>query len=169
MKHPGPGPDRDVASRRRRPPHVEPAPTQRALALLTRREHSQAELARKLAQRGVPVTEAQAVVDRLARDGWQSDVRFADALLRARASGGYGPAYVRAELANLHGLSAGVIAAAMDGFEGDWLALARDLARRRHPQAFSGAVTARRKALDFLLRRGFSMDQARAALAQSPP
>ena len=88
---------------------------------------------------------------------------------RARASGGYGPAYVRAELANLHGLSAGVIAAAMDGFEGDWLALARDLARRRHPQAFSGAVTARRNALDFLLRRGFSMDQARAALAQSPP
>jgi len=166
MNHPLPGPDKDVAARRRRPPRIEPTPTQRALGLLTRREHSRAELERKLSQRGVPAADAQAVVDGLARDGWQSDARFAESLLRVRAGSGYGPAYVRAELANLHRLSADVIAAAMGGFEGDWIAVARGQIHRRYPQAPSGAEAARRKAMEFLLRRGFSMEQARAALAQ---
>lgn len=168
MNRPAPGPDKDVAARRRRTSGGEMTPTQRALGLLTRREHSQAELERKLLQRGVPASDAQAVVDRLARDGWQSDARFAESLLRARASSGHGPAYVRAELANLHGLTDEIIAAAMDGFEGDWFELARDLIRRRHPQALAGNPDARRKALDFLLRRGFPMELARAALDPRP-
>lgn len=167
MNHPAPGPDKDVAARRRRPPRADPTPTQRALGLLTRREHSRAELERKLIQRGVPAVDAQAVVDRLASEGWQSDARFAESLLRARAGSGYGPAYVRAELANLHGLPEEVVAATMDGFEGDWTEIARDLIHRRQPQALSGVMAARRKALDFMLRRGFSMEQARNALAQA--
>lgn len=162
MNRPASRSDKDVAARRRRVrPGGEPTPTQRALGLLTRREHSQAELERKLVQRGVAVADAQAVVDSLARDGWQSDARFAESLLRARASSGHGPAYVRAELANLHGLTDEIIAAAMDCFEGDWFELARDLIRRRHPQALVGDRGVRRKAAEFLLRRGFDMEIVR--------
>lgn len=167
MNHPAPGPDKDVAARRRRPPRADPTPIQRAFGLLTRREHSQFELERKLIQRGVPAADAQAVVVRLASEGWQSDARFAESLLRVRAGSGYGPAYVRAELANLHGLPADVVAAAMDEFEGDWTEIARELIHRRQPQALSGVEAARRKAMDYLLRRGFSMEQARAALVQT--
>ena len=63
-----PGGDGDDASssarkRRRRP---EPSPTQRALSLLTRREHSKRELARKLLVRGVPASEASEAIARLA-------------------------------------------------------------------------------------------------------
>lgn len=159
------GGDDGVASsapkRRRRP---EPTPLQRALGLLTRREHSRLELARKLRQRGVEREQADAAIDKLTAAGWQDDGRFAGSLLRNRAASGYGPAYIRAELAT-HGLEGEAVAAAMNDFEVDWAENARDLLQRRHPQALAGCRDAQRKAADFLLRRGFSMEHVRAALA----
>ena len=149
-----------MGQRRRRP---EPSPTQRALELLTRREHSQQELARKLAQRGVAADVAQTVIGQLHDAGWQSNDRFAEVLLRSRAANGYGPAYIRAELAS-HGLSREAISSTMDGFDGDWVENARDLLRRRHPQALTGDLAARRKAADALLRRGYAMDCIRTAM-----
>ena len=158
------GGDDGVASsapkRRRRP---EPTPVQRALGLLTRREHSRLELSRKLQQRGVEREDAAAVIDRLADAGWQDDARFAESLVRSRAGSGYGPAYIRAELGT-HGLGSEAIAAALEGFEGDWTENARDLLRRRHPQALQGDRDAQRKGMDFLLRRGFGMEHVRAAI-----
>lgn len=151
-------------SRRRRP---ELSPTQRALGLLTRREHSRVELTRKLTSRGVEPDDARAVIDKLANAGWQDDARFAELLVRSRANTGYGPVRIRAELAT-HALPAEIIASAMEGFEGDWSATAGDLLRRRHPAALSGDRKAQCKAADFLLRRGFGMDQVWAALQCDP-
>lgn len=150
--------------RRRRP---ELSPTQRALGLLTRREHSRVELTRKLTSRGVEPDDAHAVVDKLAKAGWQDDTRFAELLVRSRANAGYGPVRIRAELAT-HALSAQVIATALERFQCDWFANASDLLRRRHPAALSGDRAAQRKAADFLLRRGFAMDQVMPALRASP-
>ncbi|HEY1069553.1 MAG TPA: regulatory protein RecX [Thermomonas sp.] len=147
--------------RRRRP---EPTPVQRALGLLTRREHSRNELVRKLKQRGVEADDAAAAIDRLAEAGWQDDARFAASLVRNRAGSGYGPAYIRAELGT-HGLPGELVEAAMTGYEGDWIDNARQLLQRRHSQALEGDRDACRKAADFLLRRGFGMAQVRAALA----
>ena len=146
--------------RRRRP---EPSPTQRALGLLTRREHSRLELARKLAIRGVEAVDAQAVIDKLAAAGWQDDRRFAESLVRSRASGGYGPAYIRAELGT-HALASEAVAGALESYEGDWVENACALVSRRFPEALAGDRDGRRKALDFLLRRGFAMEHAKAAL-----
>ena len=162
----GPGGGDDAtsssASKRRRRP--EPSPTQRALGLLTRREHSRRELARKLVQRGVEVGDANATIDKLAEAGWQDDARFAESLVRSRACSGYGPAFIKAELGT-HGLGSEAIAGAMDGFDGDWVEVAAGLLRRRHPPASFEDRDAWRKAMDFLLRRGFGMEQARAAWA----
>src|SRR5690606_40817921 len=113
--------------RRQRP---QPTATQRALGLLTRREHSRRELTRKLTARGAEAAEAAAAVERLAGEGWQDDVRFAESLVRSRAGSGYGPLHVRAELGT-HGLDRDAIAAAMDTFEGDWTGGARALVRGR--------------------------------------
>ena len=157
----GGGDTSSSAEKRRRRP--EPSPTQRAIGLLTRREHSRLELARKLAVRGVEASDAQAAIDKLAAAGWQDDVRFAQSLVRSRAAGGYGPAYIRAELGT-HALASEVVAAALESYEGDWTENARDLLRRRHPAASTGDRDARRKAGDFLLRRGFSLEQFRAAM-----
>jgi regulatory protein len=148
------------SKRSRRPP---PTATQRALGLLVRREHSRKELGRKLAARGVEPTEAQAAIDKLAEAGWQDDARFAELLVRSRAASGHGPLHVRAEL-RTHGLDGEAIAAAMDGFDGDWKALARDLVRRRFGAEGVKTLSGQRKVADFLLRRGFAMDQVRTAL-----
>lgn len=146
--------------RSRRPP---PTATQRALGLLVRREHSRKELGRKLAARGVEADEARAAIDKLAEAGWQDDARFAELLVRSRAASGHGPVHVRAEL-RTHGLGGEAIAAALDGFDGDWNAIARDLVRRRFGADAAKTLAAQRKAADFLLRRGFAMEQVRAAL-----
>lgn len=149
----------ETPGRRRRPP---PTPTQRALGLLTRREHSRRELARKLVARGVEEDEAQQAIERLAQAGWQDDARFAESLVRSRVASGYGPRHIRAELGT-HGLDGAAIAAALDGFESDWRELARDLIRRRFGDAGPRDLAQRRKAADLLLRRGFDGDCVRAA------
>lgn len=145
--------------KRRRP---ELTPAQRALGLLVRREHSRKELTRKLTARGVEAGDAQAAVERMTAEGWQDDARFAELLVRSRANNGYGPLRIRAELGT-HGLDRDIVTAAMDAYDGDWTENARDLARRRFPGRLDDRAI-QRKAADFLLRRGFSGDQVRAAV-----
>ncbi|GAA4799939.1 recombination regulator RecX [Lysobacter hankyongensis] len=165
---PPPADDADAAApaapgKRRRP---ELTPQQRALGLLVRREHSRKELARKLTSRGVQTEDAQAAVDRMTAEGWQDDARFAEQLVRSRANNGYGPLRIRAELGT-HGLDREAVAAAMDSYDGDWGENARDLVRRRFPGGADDPAL-RRKAADFLIRRGFSGDQVRAAARFDP-
>lgn len=151
--------------------------TQRALGLLTRREHSRKELARKLVARGLEPQEVAAAVQRLAGEGWQDDARFAEALVRSRAGAGYGPLRIRAELAT-HGLDADAIAAAMDGYDRQWTGNARELVQRRFGSAGFGTGSNSgwsapghglvRKAADLLIRRGFTAQQVRAATRFDP-
>lgn len=139
-------------------------PTQRALALLVRREHSRKELARKLAERGIESEAASVAIESLTGDGWQSDARFAEMLVRTRAAHGQGPVRIRAELGT-HGLDRDTIDIAMEAFDGDWRQAAQDLARRRFGLDLASADPAqRRKAADFLYRRGFDGDTVRSAL-----
>jgi len=140
----------------------EQSAAQRALGLLTRREHSRKELTRKLTSRGMDAAEVETAVAKLARDGWQNDARFAETLVRARVSGGYGPARIRAELAT-HGLDREAIVTALDTFHGDWAEIASDLVRRRYGPVAALDLNQRRKAADFLIRRGFDAVTIRSA------
>ncbi|WP_028916182.1 recombination regulator RecX [Pseudoxanthomonas sp. J35] len=151
----------------RRKPRTPQTPVQRALGLLVRREHSRKELTRKLAVRGVDAEEAASAVERLAGEGWQDDARFAEFLVRSRANAGYGPLFIRAELGT-HALGGEVAAAALDGFEGDWNEIARDLVRRRFGPEGPVDLAQRRKAADLLARRGFDGDTIRAATRWDP-
>lgn len=155
----------DDANRRNGRHHREPTPTQRALGLLVRREHSRKELARKLAVRGVGKNEASAAIDTLTQAGWQDDARFAESLARARAAAGYGPARIRAELAT-HGIDAHSTDEALLASQADWNERARALlARRFTPQALRDPRQ-RRKAIDLLLRRGFERSLAFAIVGE---
>lgn len=164
------GPEDPGTGARRRRPRAEPSPAQRALGLLVRREHSRRELERKLAARGVGLEDARAAVRQMAEAGWQDDGRFAASLARTRALAGYGPVRIRVELEG-HGLDAAQIAHAFaalaESGEDDWAGVARDLVARRFPAAEDEEAEAsrsrRRKAADFLLRRGFDIETARAA------
>ena len=143
-------------------PKVARTPTQRALDLLTRREHSRAELGRKLRNHAAGSVEVQAAIEKLAAAGWQDDARFAAGLVRSRAVAGQGPNRIRAELAT-HGLGRDEVAAAMDAYEGDWTANARELVRRRVGAIPRDDRPARQKAVELLMRRGFCSEHIRAA------
>lgn len=156
-----------AAAPRHRRARQEQTPVQRALGLLTRREHSRKELTRKLTARGLDPVGVEQAVDKLADAGWQDDARFAESLVRARAGTGYGPLHLRAELST-HGLDREQVTRALENFEGDWRLVARDLLLRRFPDALSPAdmdPSRRRKAVELLMRRGFDGDCIRAALA----
>ncbi|MBJ6978252.1 regulatory protein RecX [Luteimonas sp. MC1782] len=161
----GAGEGTSAPERRRRP---EPTPGQRAMGLLVRREHSRKELARKLEARGVDGDEAAATVARMAEAGWQDDARFATGLARSRALAGYGPLRIRAELST-HGLGQDLVQAAFDALsesgDDDWRTMARGLVERRHGAGVVDDPALRRKAADFLFRRGFDGDTVRAATA----
>lgn len=146
---------------------TEPSAYQRALSLLVRREHSRKELGRKLSAKGVERQDADEALDKLNRQDFQNDARFAAALARSRAASGYGPQRIRAELA-MHGLPRDEVAAALDACERDWDASAKDLATRRFSGKDLGDAAVRRKAMDFLLRRGFDQKSAKAALRSRP-
>ena len=138
-------------------------PFQKALGLLVRREHSRRELRRKLTDRGAEPGQSDVALDRLVELGYQDDDRFARALARTRAAAGYGPQRIRAELGT-HALNAEQIAVALDACETDWPAAARELVARRYPGAKLADPKQRRKAIDFLLRRGFDHASTFAAV-----
>jgi regulatory protein len=146
-----------------RPDAAAPSPYQQALGLLVRREHSRAELARKLKARGVEGDDADAALATLARQDFQNDERFAQALARTRAAAGYGPVRIRAELST-HALPRDAIAAAMDTCDTDWDQQAKDLVSRRFSAEALAKPEIRRKAVDFLLRRGFESRSAMQAV-----
>lgn len=164
----GLAPSADDAPARPRKPRRQMTPAQRALSLLVRREHSRPELLRKLAARGVEPDAAIEAVDKMTEAGWQDDGRFAASLARSRASTGYGPLRIEAELST-HRLDSAQITAAFDALaddgEADWPQRARDLLERRYDvAAFAGDPALRRKAVDFLLRRGFDAETAYGAV-----
>jgi len=153
--------------RKPRRPRPEPTPAQRALGLLVRREHSRKELTRKLTARGVEQEAAVAAVDKMAAAGWQDDDRFAESLIRSRIAAGHGPVRIRAEL-GMHALGREAVAAALEAVKVDWDEIARDLVRRRFGADVASNCERQRKAADWLLRRGFTGAQVRAATRFDP-
>jgi regulatory protein len=128
-------------------------------------------LTRKLLARGIAEEEAVAAVDRMSDAGWQDDGRFACSLARTRAAAGYGPLWIRSELAS-HGLGASMVeyafAALAESGGDDWAAHARELVHRRHGAPEHLGLVLQRKAADFLARRGFDGDSIRAAIRALP-
>ncbi len=75
----------------------------RAIRLLARREHSRAELKQKLSRKhsaDEPLSDEllESVLDQLADEGYQSDQRFAELLIRQRINNGYGELDIAARL-----------------------------------------------------------------------
>lgn len=136
----------------------------RAVALLSRREHSAIELKRKLVERGFPEDEVDSALSRLQANGLQDDARYAAALVRAKSGAGQGPLRLRAELAR-QGVDPAIGSAALEQAqaETDWHEGAMELLSRRFKSGLAD-VRDQRRATDLLLRRGFPGDVVQAAV-----
>lgn len=147
----------------RKPPSEKPAAAYDvALRLLARREHSARELKRKLTARGLEGSETREAIDRLQDQRYQDDDRFAGMLVRSRASQGYGPQRIRAEL-KTHAVPDARIRELLDEAEVDWEASALDQLRRRYGGKGAADHAERARRAQFLLRRGFAAATVRRA------
>ena len=134
-----------------------PAAVRRAaMDLLARREHSRAELARKLRQRGAEAELIDGALERLSEEGLLSDQRFLESFIRSRASAGYGPLRIRDELSQ-RGLPRAQVERALADSDVDWAENLRELWRRRFGELPQDARE-RAKQGRFLLYRGFAQD-----------
>ncbi len=140
-----------------------PSARRTALDLLSRREHSLAELRDKLAARDFPADEIDATIGRLAAEGLASDTRFVEAFVAAHARKGQGPVRIRAELQR-RGVAADIIAGHLEAADHDWTQMARDVRRRRFGAAPPVELRERARQARFLEYRGFTTEQIRAAL-----
>ena len=135
----------------------------RALRHLVRREHSRAELARKLAPHAESESALNAVLDILLSRKHLSDERFAEE--RARSlSRKYGTAKIRQDL-KARGVDQAVIDRISSGDEAE---RARAILARKYREP-AGTREERAKRARFLQGRGFSYEVIKKALALPDP
>ncbi len=133
----------------------------RALRLLGNREHSRAELERKLAAHETQPGELQRVLDELQAKGFVDERRVVASVLHRRAPL-LGASRIRQELQG-KGLPAALVADAVSALRGTELQRARDVWRRRFGAVPDDAKERARQAR-FLAARGFSGDVIRRVL-----
>ena len=141
----------------------------KALRLLTTREHSREELLRKLAQAKARHTREEAralkpdkddiaaLVDGLTAQGWQSDDRYAEAIVR-RLTGQASRRFIGEKLAQA-GIKKDVAATALEVLEQDEMAVAQALWARRFGDTPKDDKD-RQRQIRFLLSRGFHLGDA---------
>ncbi|SFC85978.1 regulatory protein [Cupriavidus sp. OV038] len=125
----------------------------RAVGYLSRREHSRAELRRKLAPHAETPEEVDTLLDALERENWLSNDRFVDSLVHRRASR-YGAARVMQE-AKTHQLGNEQLHDLQDRLRETEVERAREVWRKRFGTA-PDSPEAKAKQIRFMVARGFS-------------
>lgn len=137
---------------------------EKALRLLARREHSRAELVRKLSGAGDENDIAE-LLTRFEECGLVSDARFAEQFVSSRATR-FGARRLQQEL-KLRGVPEEDAGAALAALEQDETVRARAIWARRFEAAPQDAKAWARQAR-FLQSRGFSADCIRKVLREQP-
>ena len=134
----------------------------RALRLLAQREHSRAELLRKLAPHEEAPGELAQALDELQAKGFIDEQRVIDSVIHRRAAR-LGASRVRQEL-QAKGLPPEAVAQAVDGLRGTEVDRAREVWRKKFGRAPADAAE-RAKQMRFLAARGFGSESIRRVVA----
>ena len=134
------------------------------IRLLTAREYSAYELTRKCTGRFAPTAVAAALA-RCQEQGFQSDERYADLLVRHMRLALYGSYKLRLE-AQRKGVDWHLVEAALVNNELDWYELAYQCLCKKYTAADLSDYKTRVKANGFLGRRGFETAEREYALAR---
>ena len=151
------------------PPGCEAEPDRvlrRALGLLSRREHSRAELLAKLVRSGHGRTEAERAVEDLRNRGLVSDSRFAEAFIRSRVGRGGGPRFGSGGISRRAGVEPSVVERVLDPDDEEWEARARRAREKRFGAALPAERSEAARQARFLLGRGFTRRQVRRAIEE---
>lgn len=139
---------------------------ERAAALLSARDMSEQAVAQRLRQSGYPEQTVARVMQALTRAGYLDDTRYAGHYVESR-SHRYGARRLYTDLRQ-KGVSEAVARDALESLsDGDEEASARRLAEKLLARRDVSDPDVRRKAVQQLVRRGFSWDVARDAVADA--
>ena len=106
---------------------------QAAARLLSHREHTRAELRRKLLARAWSADDIDVALQRLAEQGMQSDERFTEQYVRLRTEKGYGPARISAELRE-RGVNGALVDAWLQAGDSQWRDRMEQLVLKKYGQ-----------------------------------
>jgi len=137
----------------------------RALRLLSGREHSRAELERKLGPHEEEPGQLARILDELAAKDFINEQRVVDSVVHRR-SGKLGAMRIRQEL-QAKGLDSEKVQAALGQLKSTELARAREVWARKF-DALPADAAERGKQARFLAARGFDGEVVRRVLARSP-
>lgn len=135
----------------------------RAIGLLSRRDLPRDALKGRLTAAGFAVAAAESAVTALEDERLVDDARYAEAAVASRIGRGQGPLRIALELRRL-GVDAALIEAALASHAADWPEFAVALRRRRFGAGLPKVAADRLRQARFLLYRGFTHAQVRAAL-----
>lgn len=130
----------------------------RALRLLAGREHSRAELEKKLAAHEAEEGELQRALDELEAKGFINEQRVVDSVLHRRAAR-LGAGRVKQEL-QAKGIGAEAVAEAVEALRATEVARAREVWRKKFGEAAADAA-GRARQMRFLASRGFGTEAIR--------
>ena len=136
----------------------------RALRYLAAREHSRAELERKLGPHEETPGQLAQLLDELQAKDFISEARVVESVINRRA-GRFGAARIKYELLN-KGLGAEAVAGAMDSLKSSELERAREIWRRKFDGPAADAA-GRARQMRFLAARGFGGDVIRRVVSQT--
>lgn len=128
----------------------------RALKLLARREHSRAELSRKLAADAVDPAEIENVLDECERRGWLSERRVVEQRVHTLRSR-FGARRIERDLLS-KGVSGEAVALAVSDLKGGELEAAREVWLRKFGGRPPRTAADRARQARFLQGRGFDME-----------
>lgn len=135
----------------------------RARRLLATREHSRAELLRKLRARGFDDAGIAQALDRLVAEGVLDEARMVEQYVAERAAKGFGPLRIRSELYE-KGLPDTLVDPHLDAIRDDWVAYMAEIYDRRfgsEPPPDHAEYARRGR---FLEQRGFPPEMIRRFL-----
>jgi regulatory protein len=124
---------------------------------LARREHSVAELAAKLIDKGCDEALASRVIGDLQRAGLVSDERFSEMLVRVRRARGFGPVRIKGELRE-KGVAGEMIERRLDVSSPAWVDAARQARQKKFGAGLPKNFTEKARQMRFLQYRGFTHD-----------
>jgi len=134
-----------------------------AVRLLARREHSVAELRRKLRSREHDGDIVEQVVERLQEERLLSNERFVEAYVRSRYEKGFGPLRIQAELRE-RGVPGELVAQGIEPEGAHWTELMSRVRQKRFGSVLPDDYPERARQMRFLQYRGFVVEQIRQLL-----
>ncbi len=128
---------------------------QLCIRLLANREHSKKDLLNKLLAKGFQEESVISVIENLALEGWQSDLRYAESYTRYRILKGYGPSYINYELKK-NGINQFDLESVVIKTAGSWLDLAEKVYLKKYDDQTCLERNEWAKRSRFLMQRGFT-------------